>query len=317
MPPPDAGPAPADVSARSLRPRRPSLPGLLRRLAHGLLPRNKFGDAVFSTLTSLYRHRRLPRWRPPVTFNDHLFAMKRRGDLYDPLRQYVSDKLLVKDYIAALVGPDYVLETLAVLESEAEVEAFRPPPQTCVVKPAHLSGHYFMLGAGEEPDRAQMKRWFRLNHYDVWREANYRYLRPRILVEAYFAAQPEGLTHDYKVFCIHGRARFIQSIMDRFGRPSRICYSPGWKKLPFGLGYPPEGEHPRPRRLEETIAVAERVSAAFSVIRVDFLAAGDQVKIGELTNLHMNAQSQLVPRDYDRRLGRLFSEPELKVEDLV
>lgn len=317
MPPHDAGSIASDTSASPASRAFPSPLNLLRRLVHALLPRNKFGDAVFASLTFLYRHRRLPRWRRPVTFNDHLFAIKLRGELYDPLRQYVSDKLQVKDYIAGRVGPDYVLETLAVLESEAEVEAFRPPAQACVVKPTHLSGHFFLLGAGEEPDRAEMKRWFRLSHYDVWREANYRYLRPRILVEAFFAGEPEGITQDYKVFSIGGRVKFILSVMDRFGETNRLCYSPSWEKLPFLLDYQTEGAHPRPACLEEMIAVAERVSADFSSVRVDFLAAGDRLKIGELTNVHMNAQSQFLPGDFDRRMGRLFTEPDLRVEDVL
>lgn len=322
MSPPDAGSIAPDSSASPAPRAVPSPVSLLRRLMQALLPRNKFGDAVFASISFLYHHRRLPRWRRPVTFNDHLFAIKLRGELYDPLRQYVSDKLQVKDYIAGRVGPDYVLETLAVLESEAEVEAFRPLPQACVVKPTHLSGYFFLLGAGEMPDREEMKRWLRLNYYDLWREANYRYLRPRILVEAFFAgeaegATPEDITQDYKVFSIGGRVKFILSVMDRFGETNRLCYSRDWKRLPFLLDYEAEGEHPRPERLEEMIAVAERVSADFSSVRVDFLAAGGRLKIGELTNVHMNAQSQFLPGDFDRRMGRLFTEPDLTVEDVL
>ncbi len=317
MTPPDAGPAEARTSPGPATPKGPSLLGLLRRLAHVLLPRNRFGDGLLSILTFVYRHRRLPRWRRPVTFNDHLFAMKWRGELYDPLRQYVSDKLLVKDYISARVGAEPVLETLAVLESDAEIEAFRPPQMACVVKPTHLSGHYFKLTPGQAPDRERMKRWLRLNHYDIWREANYRYLRPRILVEAFFASEPEGVTHDCKFFCARGRVKFIQSVRDRFGEMNRLCYSPRWEKMPFNLTRPPEGEHPRPPRLEEMIAAAERVSAAFPIIRVDFLVAGERFKIGELTNLHMNAHCRVLPPDFEYRLGRLFAEPDLKVEDVL
>ena len=290
----------------------------LRILLHRLLPKSPLGDALFSALPFWHTHRRLPHWRRPETFNDHLFAMKRRGELYDPLRQFISDKYLVKHYITAQVGADYTLTTLDYLRSDAEIEAFTAARRPCIVKPSHLTGRVMLVAEGDaEPDKAQLKSWLRLNLYARTREANYRYLRPGILVEEVFVDAEGGIPQDIKLFCIGGRVRFIMSIRDRFGSLARNLYTPAWEKLPFGMVSPPSEDHPRPACLPEMIGVAETLAEPFGFIRVDFLVADGRPRIGELTNITGNGLDVFLPRDYDRRLAALFRDPEVTIEALL
>ena len=289
----------------------------LRRILE-FLPRNRLGDAAFSAVIFAVHHLRLPRWRRPVTFNDHLFAMKQRGELDDPLRRRVTDKHEVKAYIRQVLGPGYSLETLALLTTAAEVEAFEPETLPCIVKPTHLSGHVMLIEDRERPlDRRRMTDWLDVSHYEWSREANYKGLRPAIMVEEYFVDTAGGVPQDFKVFCIGGRAKFVQVIQDRFGATTRNLYTRDWNKLPFGISYPAEGLVRRPDRLREMFELAERLAAPFSFIRVDFLLADGRLKIGELTNLPENAIGIFMPKDYDRRLGRLFAEPGLEIEAVL
>lgn len=282
------------------------------------LPRNRFGDAAFSAVIFAVHHLRLPRWRRPLTFNDHLFAMKLRGELYDPLRQCVTDKHQVKAHIREALGPGYALDTLALLTTPAEIEAFCPPQLPCIIKPTHLSGQVMLLEDPDQPlDRQRMIEWLSLNHYDWSREANYLELQPAVMVEEYFVDADGGVPRDYKVFCIAGRAKFVQVVHDRFGATSRNLYTRDWSKLPFGISYPAAGLVPRPERLDEMFELAERLAAPFSFIRVDFLVADGRLKIGELTNLPENALGIFMPKVYDRRLGRLFSDPNLEIEAVL
>ena len=294
----------------------------LRRMLE-LLPRNRFGDTVFSAVIYAAHHHRLPRWRRPVTFNDHLFAIKRRGELDDPLRRSLTDKHLVKAHIDRVLGPGYSLETLALLTSASEIRAFQPREVPCIAKPTHLSGHVILIEDRDQPlDRERMVGWLDLDHYEWSREANYKGLRPAVMVEAYFvdaaARGPgSGVPQDYKVFCIDGRAKFVQVIRDRFGATTRNLYTRDWSKLPFGISYPAAGLDPRPERLAEMFELAERLAAPFRFLRVDFLVADGRLKIGELTYLPENAIGIFMPRDFDRRLGRLFAEPGLEIEAVL
>jgi hypothetical protein len=282
------------------------------------LPRNRFGDAAFSAVIYAVHHLRLPRWHRPLTFNDHLFAMKLRGELDHPLRRSVTDKHLVKAHIRQVLGPGYDLETLALLTTPAEIEAFSPPQLPCIVKPTHLSGEVMLVEDREQPlDRQRMVEWLSLDHYHWSREANYKDLRPGVMVETYFVDSDGGVPQDYKVFCIAGRAKFVQVVRDRFGATTRNLYTRDWSKLPFGISYPAAGLVPRPERLGEMFELAERLAAPFSFIRVDFLVADGHLKIGELTNLPENAIGIFMPKVYDRRLGRLFANPNLEIEAVL
>ncbi len=282
------------------------------------LPRNRFGDTVFSAVIFAVHHLRLPRWHRPVTFNDHLFAMKQRGELDDPLRRSVTDKYLVKAHIRQVLGSGYSPETLALLTTVAEIEAFKPPEVPCIIKPTHLSGRVILVEDRDQPlDRRQMVDWLSLDHYEWSREANYKGLQPAVMVEEYFVDASGGVPQDYKVFCIAGRAKFVQVIHDRFGATTRNLYTRDWSKLPFGISYPAAGLVPRPERLGEMFELAERLAAPFPFIRVDFLEADGRLKISELTNLPENAIGIFMPRDFDRRLGRLFTEPGLEIEAVL
>src|SRR5688572_3625284 len=94
------------------------------------LPRNRRGDYAFAWLHFVKKHRRLPQDKS-VRFNDLLFFLKTGDEALNPLRAFVTDKELVKLFVAAEVGPEYVVPSLAVLRSLEEAEVFPFPPD-CV-----------------------------------------------------------------------------------------------------------------------------------------------------------------------------------------
>lgn len=269
---------------------------LLRSAANFVIPKTPWGDALFSTCQALTRFGRIPAWRNPRTFSDHLFAMKLNGELYNPLRQYVTDKLYAKDYIANIVGDEYILEPLAVLSSESEIDAFKIPGP-CMVKPTHLSGRHLVVH--DVLDKTVVKRWMRINYYHEAREPNYRYLKPKILVEEIFADSPPC---EFKVYCVNGRAQFINSIRGS----ARQVYSTDWKELPFYVLFPPNGSIPKPQCAAEIVDVANRLAREFDFIRVDFLVHKGRPKVCELTNLPNIGIVPLKPPKYDLKLGGLF-----------
>ncbi len=57
------------------------------------------------------------------------------------------------------------------------------------------------------------------------------------------------------------------------------------------------------------VPVAERVSAGFSHLRVDFYLTSDGPKIGELTPYHVAGTAKWNPPEWDEKLGRLWNNP--------
>jgi len=292
--------------------------GTLGKVLRSLLPETPLGDRIYSTARFLRHHRRLPRFRGPQTFNDHLFRLKHGGALDEPLRHYTSDKEQVKSYVEEVIGSDYVLPTLGLLSGDLEVERYRVSRAPCIVKPTHLSGHVMIVrDPDRDLDRAEMKRWLRLDHYRLCREANYRGLQRRILVEEFFSEDGTTPADDYKVFCFAGEPKMIQVDRGRFGNHFRRFFSPRWQALPFSYIHPSRGEFPRPDFLDALLALSRRLAAPFSFIRVDFLVARGEMKVGELTSCPQSALGAFRPASFDRRLGRLFSDPDWEVERIL
>jgi len=257
-----------------------------------LLPRTDLGDRVFSLIEHARRHRRFPQ-RDSWLINDRLYFMKYDGELRDTLRQFVTDKEFLKIFVAHKVGERYNVPTLSLFKDQhaASVHAY---PARCVIKPTHASGEVIIRRAGEPVDRERIARWFSLNFYNVGREDNYRYLKPKVIVEPILFDNPD--LEDFKIFCIEGVAKLIQVDLGRHSTHLRSYYSRFWVKQPFSITYPIGPDVPKPHNLTEMIGIAERLSSDFSLVRVDLYTDGHRAYVGELTHCPGNAEETFMPR---------------------
>jgi hypothetical protein len=246
-----------------------------------ILPQNPAGDYIFSLLRFIYTHRRLPG--AGALYNDFLYRMKVSGELSEPLRVFISDKEHMKIFVRGTVGARHVVPTVGIIDDADELESF-PFPDECVIKPTHASGRFIIRRGGAAVDFAMLRKWLRVNFYRSMREANYRSLRPKIIVEELLFGD-SNIT-DYKFFCHGGKARVLQVDTDRENGHKRLFYSPEWNRLNLTLQYPAiEKALQRPPNLDEMLTVAERIASHFSFVRVDLYSDGRQVMVGEVTNL--------------------------------
>jgi hypothetical protein len=137
-------------------------------------------DRLYSLAYHLDNHRRLPRRH---LYNDRIFWLRWNGEMMDPLRQFVTDKIWAKEFIRARVGEEFVIKTLAVLAGKQEVLDYEFP-ECCVVKPSHGCGDVVFCRDGTA-DRHVLISWLHYSHYRRSREQNYAFLKPRIIVEEY------------------------------------------------------------------------------------------------------------------------------------
>lgn len=241
-------------------------------------------------------------------FNDVLFRIKTSDEILDPLRVFVSDKEFVKLYVTALVGAEHVVPTLAVLRSPEEALAYVYPPD-CVMKPTHSAGEIIIREGNAPIDHAKIQRWFASNCYDIDREANYRFLKPKVIVEPLVFGR--GDAPDYKVFCNNGVPRAMLIVMGRRTCRSINLYTTDWQLLPGTLEYSLGNGADRPSRLGEILDVASKLTQGLGFVRVDFYANDEQVLVGEITNLTGNAVARFVPRSVEKDYSRLiFGEEE-------
>jgi hypothetical protein len=275
---------------------RAALPaGARRRLISGIghLPRNRAGDFLHALARFYYEHHRLPR-SGSLLFNDMMFAVLVGPDLGRPERMRITDKELVKGFIAERVGDDLNVPTIAVLRSPEKAAAFDYPGR-CVIKPTHSSGRWIIRRDGEPVDRARIAGWFAEDYYRVHRERNYRALRPKVIVEEFALGTPDP--DNVKAYCVDGEPRLFHLNVDMHGRDRKSYYDGGWVQQPFVIDDHPRIDIPRPANLDRLVEVARRLSAGFPFLRVDMYSDGDRMAVGELTNCSGAALGVFHPRE--------------------
>ncbi|MGZ0018241.1 ATP-grasp fold amidoligase family protein [Nitrosomonas sp. wSCUT-2] len=237
-------------------------------------------------------HHRLPS-RKSGLFNDYLYFLKTSIEIEYPLRQFVSDKDLVKIFYRGIFQEDVAPRTLMKF---TDFDSFMKAdlPDICILKPTHLSGGIF-INSGKSSlsqDQLELVRvWFSTNSYDdIGRERNYRLLKPSVICEEVIASQAD--VRDYKIFCFHGEPNLIQVDIDRHSNHKRRLYTQDWYPLPFCYNKPLAEIEPRPEGLDHALELAKCVASYFDFIRVDTYLIDGRVYLGELTNIPENAHGR-------------------------
>lgn len=280
----------------------------MRRALFGLIlsvtPRTRRGDNLISFISFLAAHKRLPTKNN--LFGDFLYRMKTSDEILNPLRVFVSDKEFVKMFVRAAVGDQYNVPTLAVLRLPGEIKKFTFPDDCCI-KPTHASGRVILRKDGAHIDYDEIARWFQVNYYDHWREANYKALVPKIIVEPLIFGSTN--VNDFKFFCFNGRVKLIQVDIDRHVDHRRAYFTGEWVAQNFSMAYPQfKGEIAAPNNLGEMIFVAESLAKHFNFVRVDLYSNGVQCFVGEITNCHGNAIEKFIPRSSEIDISKIILE---------
>lgn len=252
----------------------------LYRICLIYIPESRLGDHLYSFINFIRIHRRLPGNK--MLFNDFLYRIKISDEIIDPLRVFVSDKDYVKLFVKAVVGDQYNVPTVKILHSIEEVMEYQFPADCCI-KPTHLSGMVILRRQGIAIDFDEIKRWLNRSYYHTNREANYKTLKPKVIVESLIFGS-DNLT-DYKVFCYNGKPKLIQVDMDRHIEHTENIFDIEWNEMPFSIHYPRANRQTeKPKNLDEMLAIATSLSRYFNFVRIDLYSNGEDCLVGEITN---------------------------------
>ncbi len=249
----------------------------------------------------IYRNRRLPHLRNPVSFNDKI----NWRILYDrrPILEWTCDKLAMKEYASKVRGLQ-VPRTLWVGASVREL-GDAELPEHWVLKPNHRSGVVF-FGHGS-PDMSSLttitEKWLRSFATNGLHEWAYSKARPLLLAEELLGV-PNSPPSDYKFFVFAGQVEAVQVDVDRQTAHRRRLYLPDWSPLEVSNGrYPLAPVEPPPANLDEMLAVARELGRPFDFIRVDLYSIDGDTAFGEVTPYPGSAQQRFVPGSFDFELG--------------
>ena len=247
--------------------------------------------------------------RNPRTFNEKLNWLK----LYDrnPLYTVMADKYAVKQYVADIIGRDYVVDNYMVADKWDDID-FNKLPNRFVIKGTHDSGGAFVCTNKDKFDVEGIRRQVEANLRREWftplREWPYKNIRPRIIVDRFLNDHTGEQLRDYKWWCFNGKPLYMyctvkgECIYENF-------YDMNFCPIMIDHGHPrhiPEFERPTQFYLMKELA--EKLSCGIPFVRVDFFQVEGKVYFGEFTFYDWGGMRPF-GGDWDVLLGKLIELP--------
>ena len=256
----------------------------------------------------------------PKTYNEKLQWIK----LYDRKPEYTMmvDKYAVKDYVAKIIGDEYIIPTLGVWDRPEDID-FDSLPNQFVLKTTHGGGS---CGVVICKDKTTFDREKAINHlnysmkqklYPYLKEWAYKNVQPRIIAEKYIESpsKNEDLS-DYKFFCFDGevKALFVATERQTAGDDVKFdFFDADFNLLPFRQGHDHASVTPaKPQSFEEMKVIASKLSKGIPHVRVDLYESNGRPLFGELTFFHFGAFMPFEPEKWDYTFGSWITLPKTK-----
>lgn len=257
----------------------------------------------------------------PRSFGEKLQWLK----LYDHCPEYTQmvDKVKAKDYVATIIGDDYVIPTLGVWDKPEDID-WDKLPGSFVLKTNHSGGNTGVIICRDKEsfDRHRaiktLIQSLQCDIYRDFREWPYKNVTKRVFAEEYIAP-PTGVKDlpDYKWFCFDGEPRYCQVIQNRTTHETIDFFDTEWNHQVF-YGLNPKGgpvfgpaEVPpeRPFHLSTHLHIARELSRGIPFVRVDLYETSRGVYFGEITFYPMSGFGGFSPSEWDIKLGDMIHLP--------
>lgn len=280
---------------------------------------NGISDRHFLQIAYFVNHLKLLHLDNPKTFTEKLQWLK----LYNRRNEFTTmvDKYAVKQYVANIIGDQYIIPTLGVWDKFEDID-FDSLPNQFVLKTTHGGGGNGIVICKDKATFDKRKAKSILNKslnediYLLLREWPYKNVPKRIIAEKFMAPEksfaPKGLP-DYKFFCFNGEPRFCQVIRDRHIKETIDFYDMDWNHQEF-IGLNPvalNGLNPaaRPGHLDEMADICRMLAKDIPFVRVDLYVIDDKEYFGELTFYPASGMGVFTPEEWNGRLGDLLTLP--------
>jgi hypothetical protein len=254
-----------------------------------------------------------PNLANPRRFSEKMQHLKLEGR--DPRMPELVDKVRVKDFVARMLGEQWLIPTLWHGPRVSE-RVLRGVSKPAVVKANHSSAQTLFLHANSDFNEAARKAnsWLNYDHHVVHREWAYGEVQREILIEPFIGEQVAP--DDYKFWVFDGEVRLVQLDQGRFKRHTRQFYTPGWRRLDLRLNYPDTPANaPAPSHLAEMLHAAQVLAEGFRFVRVDMYDTPKGPLFGEMTFAPEAGLCRFHPRDFDAKLGESWAYPRSATED--
>ncbi len=252
-------------------------------------------------------------WKAGV-FRLNWLINKRKFRKHRPLDYIIADKLLVRDWVSLKIGNASLIPLIDVCDKSTllNLDNYSFP---IVIKTTHFSG--FVIVARNREDITdgsliELDKLLKINYYHKTLENQYKYIKPRIIVEKCLLDKNGKLPIDYKIHCIKGEPVLIYCSIDRQGLNYRKIYNIFWEQI--DMSWAPEDKAnntfgpdiPRPKMLNKMYDICRILSRRSDYCRIDLYEIDDHIYFGEFTHYHGGGLDIISPIKFDNLLGAMI-----------
>ncbi len=251
----------------------------------------------------------------PKTFSEKLQWLK----LYDRKPEYATmvDKAEVKKYISEKLGEEYLIPTIGIYESVAEIP-FDDLPEKFIIKCTHDSGSVFICDKKKDINFDEIKTKLTQNlktpFFYCSGEWVYKNVKPQVIVEEFISDENGNSPVDYKFFCFNGVMEIFKIDYNRFTKRAANYYNKKCELLEIGKvnSIPdPTIKLDLPDNFKEMVEITEKLSKGIPFLRVDLYSVNNRIYFGELT-FYPSSGIEAFVGDGDNIMGDLLILPKRK-----
>lgn len=256
-------------------------------------------------------------WKNPKTFTEKIQWLKINNRRPEYTR--MVDKFAVKEYVAGIIGEEYIIPTLGVWDKPEDID-WESLPDQFVLKTTHGGGGGGVVICRDKKtfDKGKaieiLTESLNSDIYKSFREWPYKDVPKRVIAEKFMAPElspvPKDLP-DYKFFCFNGEPKYCQVIRDRHTEETIDFYDMEWNLMPF-VGLNPVARNgltpvARPGNLVEMNDICRKLAKDIPFVRVDLYVIDDKKYFGELTFYPASGLGVFTPEEWNNRLGDLLT----------
>lgn len=259
-------------------------------------------------------------WIHPKTFNEKMQWLK----LYDRKKIYSTmvDKYEVKNYVANIIGKEYVVPTIGIYNNFNDID-FKEMPDKFVIKCTHDSGGLVICEDkskfNKKKAKKKIEKSLKTNYYYKSREWPYKNVKPRIIVEKYIEDKNIKELRDYKFFCFNGEPK-IMYVSDNSHRNNQHCcfYDMNYNELNIKRRDYKDFEQKvkKPYNFNKMIEFSKMLSKNIPHVRVDWYEVNNKLYFGELTFYTCSGFIPFETEAWDYKMGEMLKLPKKKISDI-
>lgn len=229
----------------------------------------------------------------------------------DPRKTMLADKHAVRNWVANLVGEDYLIPELGVWSKFDDID-FDKLPNQFVLKTNHGTGTNYIVKDKSKMNikeaRKKFNDWMKMDFgYFNGFETHYSNIVPQIMAEEYLETE-YGELQDYKFLCFNGEPYYCWVDLGRYSKHTRNVYDLEWNLQPwnqatYGVYKEPI---PKPLNYDKMIDLVRILCKDFAQVRVDLYNVAGKIYFGEMTFTNGRGFDRIIPEEYDLILGDLW-----------